>query len=82
MKLKTSVAVACFLPGRVKHLSATLKFSISDIVLLPTVLNFQVSQPYNSNCCYGVTSYSHAFHTLPHYCTDDFAQKIYILYVY
>ena len=57
MKLKTSVAVDCFLPVRSKDLSATLNYYMSDTVLLPTVFMFLVSQPHNCNACYGVTSY-------------------------
>ena len=51
MKLKTSVAVDCFLPVRSKDLSATLNYYMSDTVLLPTVFMFLVSQPHNCNAC-------------------------------
>ena len=54
----SSVLVVCIFPCRAKDLSATLNYYISDTVLLPSVFMFKLSQPYNSNACYGVTSYS------------------------
>ena len=61
MKLKTSVAVGCLLPGRAKDISAPMYNYMPDTVLLPTVFMFQVRQPYNSNSSHSVLCYSHDF---------------------